>query len=315
MPEPRAALLHLDADGLRAIMSPARAIAALERALLAGVAAAPPRAHVAVPGGELLLMPAAGAQGVGVKLVTVNPANPPRGLPLVGGVYVLFDATTLAPRLTIDAAALTELRTAAVSALATARLAAPAARRLVLFGAGAQARAHLDAICAVRPIEEVVVVGGASAARAAALVELARARGLRARVGAADDVQDAEIVCTCTASSIPVLRGALLPAGAHVNAVGAYRPDARELDDDTLSGARIVVDDMEMALEEAGDLLIPLAAGVLDRAAIVADLATLVRGATVRTSARDVTVFKCVGVAWEDLAIALAAADRTAAAA
>jgi ornithine cyclodeaminase/alanine dehydrogenase-like protein (mu-crystallin family) len=285
-----------------------RAIAALEAALVAGVADAPARAHLPVPGGELLLMPAAGADGVGVKLVTVNPRNPGRELPLIGGVYVLFDGDTLAPLLTIDGAALTALRTAAVSALATSRLASPDARRLVLFGAGAQARAHLEAMCAVRPIEEVVVVGGASAERAEALVAKARAHGLRARLGGPEAVREAEIVCTCTTSSVPVFPGALLAAGTHVNAVGAYRPDARELDDNALALARVVVDDERAAFAEAGDLLLALRSGALQRSAIVADLAALVAGAAVRRSPDDVTVLKSVGVAWEDLAIAVAAA-------
>lgn len=299
---------HLTALELQQKVPIADAIVALEQALEAGIVDPPPRAHHAVSGGELLLMPAASSQGVGVKLVTINPSNPGRGLPLIDGLYVLFDRDTLAPALTIDGAALTALRTAAVSALATSRLAAPAARRLVLFGAGRQARAHLEAMCAVRPIEEVVVVD-AHPARAAALVALARREGLSARLGSPEDVRDADVVCTCTTSTTPVFLGALLPAGAHVNAIGAYRPDARELDDEVMRRARIVVESEEAALAEAGDLLIPLRSGALDRSAIVADLAALVGGATVRGGALEVTVFKSVGVAWEDLAVAAAAAS------
>jgi ornithine cyclodeaminase/alanine dehydrogenase-like protein (mu-crystallin family) len=306
-------IAHLDAVRLTEQMPILRAVAALEAALRQGVGTAPPRAHVAIPGGELLLMPASSAGGVGVKLVTINPANPARERPLINGLYVLFDAEALTPILTIDAAALTALRTAAVSALATSHLAAPGARRLMLFGAGAQARAHLDAMCAVRQIEELVVVGGSSG-RPQTLVAEAQGRGLRARVGAPEDVRDAEIVCTCTTSTAPVFPGALLAAGAHVNAVGAYRADMRELDDDAVAAARIVVESEEAALAEAGDLLIPLRSGALDRSAIVADLAALVAGATVRTSPRDVTLFKSVGVAWEDLAIATAAAEAVASA-
>ncbi len=300
-------LPHLDAVQLTERVGISRAVAALEAALAAGVGEAPPRAHVPVPGGELLLMSASSAQGVGVKLVTINRGNAAHGRPLIGGMFVLFDADTLAPTLTIDGAALTALRTAAVSALVTSRLAAPDARRLVLFGAGRQGRAHLDAMCAVRPIEEVVVVGG-SADRVAALVAEAERRGLRARAGTPDAVREADVVCTCTTSATPVFPGALLAPGTHVNAVGAYRPDTRELDDDAVAAARIVVESEEAALAEAGDLLIPLRSGALSRAAIVADLAALVGGAPVRTSPRDVTIYKSVGVAWEDLAVAIAAA-------
>jgi ornithine cyclodeaminase len=304
-------LTYLTASELQQKVPIADAILAIEAAIEAGVVEPQPRTHHAVAGGELLLMPAASSQGVGVKLVTINPRNPERALPLIAGVYVLFDHDTLAPVVTVDGAALTALRTAAVSALVTSRLAAPDARRLVLFGAGRQARAHLEAMCAVRPIEEVVVVD-AYPARAEVLAAEVRREGIHARVGGPEEVRGAEIVCTCTTSATPVFPGALLPAGAHVNAIGAYRPDARELDDELMSRARIVVESEHAALTEAGDLLIPLRSGVLDRSAIVADLTALVGGASVRTSAQDITVFKSVGVAWEDLAVAAAAASAAA---
>ncbi len=252
-------------------------------------------------------MPAASPQGVGVKLVTIGHGNPERGLPLIAGLYVLFDRDILAPTLTLDGAALTALRTAAVSALATRYLAVPDAHRLMLFGAGRQAHAHLEAMSAVRPIEQVVIVDAHLAAAEALVVE-AQARGLDARVGSPDDVREADIVCTCTTSATPVFAGALLREGAHVNAIGAYRPDIRELDDDLMSRAKIVVESEQAALTEAGDLLIPLRSGVLDRSAILADLAALVGGAMVRTNDQEVTVFKSVGIAWEDLVIASAAA-------
>jgi ornithine cyclodeaminase len=297
---------HLTASELRDRVSIADAISALEAALQAGELEAPPRAHLSVPGGELLLMPAAGPRAVGVKLVTINPGNRERKLPLIDGIYVLFDGQTLAPVLTIDGAALTALRTAAVSALVTSRLANPGARRLVVFGAGVQACAHVEAMRAVRPIERVVIVDG-DETRATALIAEACSVGLEARVGSPEDVREADIVCTCTTSASPVFPGALLPLGAHVNAIGAYRRNARELDDETIGKARIVVEDKQMACAEAGDLVIPLGAGVLDRSAIVADLPALVAGVPARTSAEEITVFKSIGVAWEDLAVAVAA--------
>jgi ornithine cyclodeaminase/alanine dehydrogenase-like protein (mu-crystallin family) len=300
-------LSHLSSTDLERLLPMADAIAAVERAIEAGIAEPPPRAHLAVAGGELLLMPAESVQGVGVKLVTINRANPGRGLPLIAGLYVLFDGDTLAPRLTIDGASLTALRTAAVSALATSRLALPDARRLVLFGAGRQARAHLDAMRAVRSIESVVVVD-ADRGRADALAAYARDEGIDARSGVPEDVSEADLICTCTTSTAPVFPGALLPAGAHVNAIGAYRPDARELDDETMRRAKVVVESDQAALAEAGDLVIPLQSGALDRSAILADLPQLVNGAVVRRGADEITVFKSVGVAWEDLAVAAAAA-------
>ncbi|MGH2786770.1 MAG: ornithine cyclodeaminase family protein [Actinomycetota bacterium] len=272
----------------------------------AGDAIVPPRSHVELHDGTLLLMPAASSVGAGVKLVTVNPANPPRGLPLINGVYVLFAAKTLQPVAVIDGAALTGLRTAAVSGLATRFLARPDARRLVIFGAGVQATAHLEAMTAVRPIENVTVVSRTEA-RAETLADRARAQGLTARVGEPAAVAGADIVCTCTTTGEPLFDGSLLTPGAHINAVGAFEPHTRELDDATVGRARIVVEDRGAALTEAGDVLIPIESGAISKDQIVADLRETVAGANVRTDVTDITVFKSVGLALEDLAVAAAA--------
>ena len=299
----------IDADELARLLPMPAAIDALERAFADPVLPeAPQRTRVEVPGGELLLMPAAGRPGVGVKLVTLNPSNPERGLPFVQGAYVLFDPGTLSPEAVIDGTALTNLRTAAVSGLATRHLARPDASRLVLFGAGATANAHLDAMLTVRPFRSVRVVSR-SDGPAIALAERARAAGLDAAAAGPEAVAEADVVCTCTTSEAPVFDGALLPAGAHVNAIGAYRPDMRELDDETVARARVVVETREAAMAEAGDLLIPLRSGRIGRDHIVADLGEVVRGATVRRGPEDVTVFKSVGIAPEDLFVARAALD------
>ncbi len=200
------------------------AIDALHAAFAAELPEAPLRSHVDTAAGGILLMPAWGEAGVGVKLVTLTGSNPERGLPFIHALYVLFDAETQAPVATLDGAALTALRTAAVSGMATRLLAREDASRLVLFGAGVQATSHLDAMRAVRPIDEVVVVSRGSE-RAEALVERAGAMGLRARIGAPSDVAEADLVCTCTTSERPVVEGARLAAGVHVNAIGAYLRD------------------------------------------------------------------------------------------
>lgn len=303
-------LPHVGASELERILPVAKAIEALERAFAAESRPKTPlRNNVEVPGGELLLMPASGEQGVGVKLVTLAPENPGRGLPFLHSVYVLFSPESLEPMLTVDGAALTALRTSAVSAVATRHLARADSSRLVLFGAGVQANAHLDAIRAVRPVERVHVVSR-SREPAERLVERARTLNLDAEVAGPEATAEADIVCTCTTSATPVFDGRLLPDGVHVNAVGAYRPDARELDDETIGRAKIVVETREAALAEAGDLLIPIESGVIAASDISADLGEVVRGAKVRTSADDVTVFKSVGVAFEDLAVASAVLER-----
>jgi ornithine cyclodeaminase/alanine dehydrogenase-like protein (mu-crystallin family) len=300
----------VDAAELRRRLPMADAIHALERAFRSGDPSATPlRSHVDTAAGTLLLMPAAGAPGVGVKLVTLTDANPDRGLPLIHAVYVLFDPISQAPVAVLDGAALTALRTAAVSGLATRHLARADASRLVLFGAGVQARAHLEAMRAVRPIAEVVVVSR-SRARADVLVDEARGEGLEARLGEPADVVAADIVCTCTTAREPLFDGALLPSGCHVNAVGAYLPDAREVDAETIRRARVVVETREVARAEAGDLVLAVAEGAVDWVAVVADLQQLVAGEAVRRRDEDLTLFESVGLAFEDLAVAAAAVER-----
>jgi ornithine cyclodeaminase len=302
-------LPFIDADRLWSLLPMPEAIAALEAAFIQISGGGPPRSHVAVPAGDLLLMPAHGPAGVGVKLVTVAPANAARGLPLIQGMYVLFAADTLVPVALIDGAALTGLRTAAVSGLATRHLARADAARLVVFGAGTQARTHIVAMRAVRPITQVVIVSR-TAASTEALVEELRADGIDARAGTPAAVRNADLVCTCTTSTTPLFDGAVLPDGAHINAVGAYKPDARELDATTMRRGRVVVEQRDAAFEEAGDVLLAIAEGALTRDDVAADLAEVAAGVAVRTSDRDITVFKSVGLALEDLAVAAAAVAR-----
>ena len=303
-------LALIDAVGLQQALPMAAAIDALEEAFRApALPASPLRTRVEAGGADLLMMPATGDLGVGVKLVTVNRSNPGRGLPLIHAVYVLFGPGSTEPLAVFDGAALTSLRTAAVSGLATRYLANPEAERLVIFGAGVQGHSHLQAMRAVRPVWLVTVVSR-TPERAAQLVDRARALDMEASVGGPEAVAKADLVCTCTTSAEPLFDGALLKAGAHVNAVGSYQPETRELDDAAVTRARIVVETRDAALAEAGDLLIPLKAGLVGPSAIVADLAEVVRGAAVRASPGDVTIFKSVGVAFEDLVVARAALDR-----
>jgi ornithine cyclodeaminase/alanine dehydrogenase-like protein (mu-crystallin family) len=295
---------------LRAGLSMSAAIDALDAAFARGDPSlvAPLRNTLATPSGTLLMMPAAADAGVGIKLVTLSEFNPQRGLPFVHAVYVLFDATTQQPEAVIDGAELTALRTAAVSGLATRHLANPDASRLVVFGAGVQAAAHLDAMVAVRPIEEVKVVGR-DAQRRDALIERAEALGLRAAPGKPADVRDADLICTCTTSAVSVFSGHDLADGAHINAIGAYLPHQRELDTETIRRAKVVVETRDVALAEAGDLMIPIQEGAFAPTDIVADLGDVARGASVRTNGSDVTAFVSVGFSFEDLVVARAALD------
>jgi ornithine cyclodeaminase/alanine dehydrogenase-like protein (mu-crystallin family) len=298
----------VDAAQLAGALSWTEAVDALERAFrLEAPGDGPARSHLAVPDGELLIMPVAAAgAGVGVKLVTLAPDNPARGLPFIHGVYVLFAPGTLEPVAVLDGGALTSVRTAAVSALATRWLARPDARRLVVFGAGTQARAHVAAMRAVRPIEQVAIVGR-DPTRAAALVDELNADGVHATRETADAVATAEIVCTCTTSREPLFAASQLPSGVHVNAIGAYRPDMRELPPDALRRGLLVVETRASALLEAGDVLLAIADGAIAESDVRHELAAVVRGEVARSGPDQVTVFKSVGLALEDLAIATAA--------
>jgi len=294
-------------DELRAGLSMTAAIDALDTAFAREDPSltSPLRTTLATPAGTLLSMPAAGEAGVGVKLVTLSEFNPQRGLPFTQAVYVLFDGTTQAPEAVIDGAELTALRTAAVSGLATRRLANPDASRLVVFGAGVQATAHVEAMHAVRPLREVVVVGR-DPARTDALVAFADHLGAEARTGTPADVARADLICTCTTSAVSVFDGHDLADGAHVNAVGAYLADQREVDTETMRRAKTVVETRDVALREAGDVVMAIQEGAIEAESLV-DLAEVVRGRRVRMAPSDVTVFVSVGVGFEDLVVARAA--------
>lgn len=299
-------LPYLDAEALAAALPMAAAIDALEQALRGGLdtTADPPRSTVTADAGQLLLMPSVAAGPIGVKLVSVSPGNAERGLPRIQGVFVLFDPATLAPVALIDGIALTSLRTPAVSALAVRHLTAAEAGSLVVFGSGPQAEGHVAAMRAIRPIEEVVIVGRDQAS-AQALADRCRYGGQAARCGSVSDVADADIVVCATTSREPLFAGDLVRAGACVVAVGSHEPSARELDTSFVRRSLIVVEDVATALREAGDLVL---AGLAPE-----DLCTLTDLVAGRVSTRDgrPSLVKTVGMAWEDAVVAAAAVQAT----
>lgn len=281
---------------------------ALEAAFVAGHTEAPLRhAHRLADDGTLLLMPAWSDTALGVKVVTVMPGAAAHGAGTVQASYLLLDRATGVPRALIDGEVLTLRRTAAVSALAARRLARPGATRLLLVGAGRlapwMARAHVALQPALRQVRVWARRSEAAAATAAALraegIEAQSARELEAEVRAAD------IVCCATTSTVPLLRGAWLAPGTHLDLVGGFRPDMREADDAAIARARVVVDTRAGALAEAGDLVQAIGRGVITASHVVADLAELLAGRAVgRRSDDEVTLFKSVGSALADLATA-----------
>ena len=274
----------------------------------------PLRHHHAVPrpAGEatLILMPAwhAVARGfIGVKIVSVFADNATRGKPSVMGTYLLMSGDSGELLAAFDGQALTLWRTAAASALAASVLARPDARTMTMIGAGALAPRLIAAHAAVRPIEEVLIWNrtGATATRLA--MELDRpGLSVKARDDLAGAVAAADIVSAATLSPQPLIRGEWLRPGAHVDAVGAYRPDMRETDDVVIRRARVYVDTRAGALTEAGDIVQPIAAGLFNEADIAGDLFDLCRGTASGRGADDgMTLFKSVGSAIEDLAAAV----------
>lgn len=308
---------------LESLLTPRAALDALEAAFRAsaeGRMSAPVRLPVEVPGdgaaagGVILYMPAverpggAGGGASGAKIVSVFPGNPARGLPLIHAVYLLQDAATGRPVALLEAGWLTGLRTAAASALAATRLARADASTLALLGAGVQASSHLEAMLDIRPITRVVVVAR-SIASAERFAAAARARHPGLTVEATTDadaaVAAADVVVGATTSPTPVVHGAALKPGAFVALVGAFTPTTREADTEAIRRARVYVDTYEGALAEAGDLLIPIGEGAFRREDIAGDLAGLVSGRVEgRRGPDEVLLFKSVGAAIEDLAVA-----------
>lgn len=290
------------------------------RELSAGRAAQPLRWAMPVPGrqGLLGLMPASldRRSVVGAKVLTVYPENRELGRPSHQGVVALFDLTDGSPTAVIDAASLTEIRTAAVSALASRLLARDDASVLAVLGAGAQGEAHGRAIPFVRPIREVRV-WDRHPERARALADRLVRPGLRSYAVAetAEAAHGAQVICTTTASHEPILEVAGVDSGAHVNAVGAASPGAREISSALVKRARLFVDRLESAWAEADDLRVPLQEGLIGRDHVVGELGDLLLGTRPgRSSGSEVTLFKSVGLAVEDLAAASYLVERARAA-
>ena len=286
-------------------------IAAMEetlKALARGEALLPLRQVVMLPDnrGALAAMPAysEALKAIGVKVITVFPANRGTEYDSHQGAVLLFEAGHGSLKAIVDASEVTAIRTAAVSGAATRALARTDATRLAILGSGVQARTHLDAMLQVRPIEQLRV-WSATPEHAQAFAERASRRHavpVQAMGSAEGAVKDADIICTTTSSRDPVLRGDWLGSGVHVNAVGASLKTARELDTPAVKKARLFVDRRESALNEAGDFLIPKAEGAIGDDHIVGELGEVLLGkVTGREQPEEITLFKSLGLAVEDL--------------
>jgi len=300
----------LGAEATRERLPFAALVAAL-RAMFERGCELPPRqllelAPAAIDGVTSLVMPAWQRGGcLGVKVVNIAPGNAARGLPALHSTYVLYDATTGVPLAWLDGDEITARRTAATSALAASWLARADARHLAIVGAGRIARLLAAAHRVCRPIERVTVWARAPA-RASALADELAGQGFVARAATSveDALADADIVSCATLAREPIVHGKWLRAGSHLDLIGSFTPAMREADDDCFAGATVAVDSDDAATK-SGDLIGPIARGVVDPGAI-ATLADLARGRRRgRSDDRERTVFKSVGSALEDLAAAM----------
>jgi ornithine cyclodeaminase len=306
--------LLLTATDLARCLDPDAVAGAVERgfaAYSAGRTETPLRLGVSPPGGVVLTMPCAveGA-AVGAKVVSVFPANRDRGLPTVTSLYLLLDPATGAALAVADGTYLTAARTAAASAVATRLLARPDAATLGVFGTGVQARFHVAALRRVRPLRRVLVAGTSTAKALAFARQVEAAGGVEAAPATPAQVSAADVVAVCTTSATPVVLDAAVRPGTHLNAVGAFTPQTRELPGALVARARVYVDTRAGALAEAGDLLIPAAGEGFRLEDVAGEIGEVVLGRVpARRDAAEVTVYKSVGAAFLDAVTARLAYD------
>jgi ornithine cyclodeaminase/alanine dehydrogenase len=308
-------VLLLSKNEVNSLLSMRECIDAVEEAFrefATGAATMPNRVSLPIPvqGGWLGVMPAylARTGSLTTKIVTVYPQNlATHRIPNVLAVVLLNDVETGRIQAIIEGSQITAMRTGAVSGVATKYLARANSNRVGLFGAGGQSRKQLQAIREVRKIDSVKVYDTNKDLAKSFALEVLAEKTIAVSVASEPDevVQNSDIIVTATTSPTPVFNGRLLRPGTHINAIGAYTPTAREVDSVTVSSSKIVVDSIEAALEEAGDILIPLKEGVLRRESIWGELGEVITGRKRgRTSEDETTLFKSVGLGIQDAAVA-----------
>ena len=280
------------------------------RSLSSGEAVVPLRVNLPQleQNAQTLFMPVylPSTEAVGLKMVTIFRDNPIQNLPLIHGLMLIMDGTNGQPLALLDAEYLTALRTGAASGLATDLLARKDASVLAVFGTGAQARTQVKGVAAVRSLEKVLVFGKNTAKAEAFCIEMQNTLGINVEAASQPkQLLEADIICTATTSNVPVFEHQYLKKGVHINGVGSYRSDAREIPGLTMQSAKIVVDQRSAALAEAGDVVLPIQEGLFEADSIFAELGEIVLGTKPgRASSGEITVFKSVGNAAQDLAVA-----------
>lgn len=281
--------------------------------LYLGKAMVPARIHIDVPehNGTTLFMPGYlnENKNMAVKIVSVFADNPEKNLPVINAIVVVIDAETGIAQAILDGTYLTAIRTGAAAGAATDFLAREDASRAAIFGAGPQGRSQLEAMCAVRPIRQAWIFDMNKETSQAFAGEMAQRTAVSIHVARnpSEAVANADIICTATNSACPVFDDRDIRPGTHINAVGVYKPHMQEVPADTVKRARIVVDSRQACMEEAGDLLVPIKAGVIAQEHIYAELGEIAAGMKPgRASEQEITLFKSVGIAVQDVAAASA---------
>ncbi len=278
--------------------------------LSAGDVTVPIRTGVAMPEHEAraLFMPVYAPRDarLGLKVVVLNPGNPGRGLPFIHALVMVSDAASGRPLAIMDGEYLTALRTGAGSGLATQLLAREDAEVAAIFGAGVQSRTQLEAVCAVRRVRKAYVFGRSRMNAENFAREMAARLDLDIELAQSPEcLREADIVCTATTSLSPVFDAEHLKAGCHINGVGSYRADMTEIPHGAVLRAKVVVDQRQACLAEAGDIVVPIRKGLISEHHIHAELGEVISGEKCgRTSTEEITLFKSVGNAVQDLAVA-----------
>jgi ornithine cyclodeaminase len=304
------ALIFLNAEETRRLLPMDQCIDVMQAAMVAASSGSmyiPPRTlfQLQDDSGFFAVMPGASQElgSYGAKVVSYHPANSAKGLPPIQGFVAVFDHQSGQPRAIMDGGVITDIRTAAASGLATRLLSRPGAKSCGIFGAGALADVHLQAMCTVRPVEECVI-WARRREQAEALAEKHRARSDVPVRATADPVEAGacDIVCTTTASPDPVLQGAWVRPGTHINLVGAHKISSRETDTNLIVKSRVYVDLVESTLNEGGDIMIPIEEGVISREHILGEIGQLLMGQIDgRTNERQITVYNSLGITSQDL--------------
>jgi alanine dehydrogenase len=303
----------LTADDVRQALPMKVAVEAMKEAFAQfskGEARLPLRSRIEVPeqDGITLFMPAMldASQDMAIKIVSVFPRNPEKDLPTIHAVVIALDTQFGRPSAVMEGASLTAIRTGAASGAATDLMARPDSKTAAIFGSGVQARTQLEAVCTVRDIKEVFVFSLDEEGLPVFVDDMRGAGPIPENIHIPKDPQEAvagaDVICTATTSYSPVFDHKDVKPGTHINAVGSFTPEMQEINSDTVRAARIVVDSREAALVEAGDLIIPLEEGYIDRQDMDTELGEIVLGDKPgRTDDEQITLFKSVGIAVQDV--------------